>query len=291
MFEDIMEKLAQEDEYCVGNLIRFLGEHGLTMEQFIRTPNNPELIAKIAQLIRDETEKDETFIKYASCQQHWLIKQLERYKEYFPHLDDSYALDFCYKDNLRVMSEKWCAVPKPLKIADTYAEAILKILELMNVPFDVGESNWLNLEDAYKDSYLSEEECAKRGRIHFITSESYEHFSKLDKLPGDFWLFPGQLGIRWQGASIEQVERYKEPNEHIMGIYEFAALMLIHPIMIRGPRTLGVRLAAEIFGYSGSQKLYKVIKNSVHLKNSAVIRDSQKNSKHITMGVPTGWII
>jgi len=124
-------------------------------------------------------------------------------------------------------AEGWAVIPKPVKAEKGYYGALELILRLLAA--DRKFQNWI-------EGKLS-------GKHLLLTEKTSDAHAKLDKQPGDFWVFPFQFGLRHRGRSVRRARILFSDSEFGLGAYEAAVLLITHPDRITGPGQLYVDCA------------------------------------------------
>jgi len=156
--------------------------------------------------------------------------QLTRLKKYFPTLQ----LECAVSPRLPELAEGQILIPKFLKIASNYNEALEKVLEILAKE----RSDFLNGRDGeLGENYL---------RLNNRTAMALEMLEKTKK--GDYLLIPVQLGHRHLGKSSRRANVLFEPNEFGLGPFEIAIFLLTHPKWLTTENDLGIDCVGGEYG-------------------------------------------
>ena len=158
-------------------------------------------------------------------------EQLEVLKKHFLNLDASHVEELA-KGALSAEAEGWAVIPKPSKVAKSYHEALAKVIKL--IAKERKFKNWR--EGALTEKHL----CLKE--------KTPQTHAKLNKQPGDFWVFPFQFGKKWAGHSVRNAQVRFAESEFGLGPYEAAILLLTHPDRITGSNQLNIDCAGCEYG-------------------------------------------
>jgi len=123
-------------------------------------------------------------------------------------------------------AEGWLLVPKPLRIAKTYHEALERILR--------------HLGEAHPPFSNARE--GELGPRHLrLTQHSLDVLDDLDRCtPGDYFLLAIQSGLRHRASSVSDAQASFGGGEFGLGPLEIASLLLTHPERLADYQHLGI---------------------------------------------------
>lgn len=200
-----------------------------------------EVLRAMQAMIEGKFGSLETRLPYADeqCEPDWTLsevgvlsldEQIAFYKEHFPDLDSSHIKSLAQGDLGHGM-QGWVAIPK---VEGDYAAAVLKALDFLVNHHD------LELDLVRNDALVNE-------RVQLIYKTKYA-LGRMNKQPGDFWVFQAQFGEKWAGHSLRNAqERYyreeftaknmKPKEEFGLGPYETAMILAMHPALLKSHET------------------------------------------------------
>jgi len=145
-------------------------------------------------------------------------KQTLILKNLFPELDYSQIPELAENWEIGYDYEGLAVIPKPDIInAQGYNQAIIQVLGLLKKEIEKhSESLWIKVVT---------ENSIEKLILHERTEMAHK---ELNKQPGDFWVFPAQLGKIRQGCSLQEVVHGNHVLEFPLGLYEGIILWLTH---------------------------------------------------------------
>jgi hypothetical protein len=152
--------------------------------------------------------------------------------KHFPNLDaskvDELVLAIVNSGGLREGEEELLICPKPSMIANNYDDALIKVLEILGA--SRAFKNW-------RDGQLDNEHMR-------LTPKTMDAIAQMEQeTPGDYLVFPVQMGMRHRGKSIRRARVCFEENEFGLGPLEVACYLLTTPERFGRWEDLGVDCA------------------------------------------------
>ena len=191
----------------------------------------------LIELWSDEERKSDVGCYPEGFQIRTPKEQLEIWMQYFPDLDGSHVLTLADQSLLSTEAESWAVIPKFLKVKNgDYYEALDRMLILLAEQCKF--KNW-------------REEALTPEHLQIVRRTMLAH-NELNKLPGDFWVFPFQFGKRWAGKSVRRGRILYDESEFGLGPYESAALLVSHPNRITGLGQLYIDCSGCIYSPTAS---------------------------------------
>ena len=169
---------------------------------------------------------EEEFVSEYGYPAGWRLKaveaQLAILDDFFPGL----TLKAEVPASLPEGAEGWLLAPKPSKIANTYNEALSKLLSLIT---------------GVSPSFVNPRK-ERLGPEHLRPAERTNQV--LDKLehstPGDYLVLAIQCGLQYRAKSVSQARQAFRETEYGLGPFEVASLLLIHPERLTAYEHLGI---------------------------------------------------
>jgi hypothetical protein len=235
----------------------------VSLRKGFASPNDKESLVQLVEttspFFADE-EKPSQRVYPAGYANKPVSEQLIALGKHYPKLDGSEVLKYAKQLSIVVPgAENWFAVPKREKIAKSENDAVEHVLDL------IGKSrrftNFRKGELGPKYLKLSEQ-----------TQEALRLFSNAQK--GDYWLIPGQFGLRWRGRSVRRGRVLYDRNEFGFDSYIVGNMLLSHPERLVGqsdelyidcsgdeyaPDAGGVCGSAPIFGWYGGEVEFNTV--------------------------------
>lgn len=195
-----------------------------------------EILDQIDELTPDQRQKVEPFLSYAWKDNDWggdkdypegfhvrtPQKQLDCWLQLIPSLNSRWV-EKLTSAPLPTEAEGWAVMPKPVMLAKAdYYKALTKIFDFF--PAQYKFQNCLVQELTSEHLWLTR----RTATVH----------QELDRLPGDFWVFPFQFGRRWAEKSVRHSRILYIGSEFGLSLYESIALLVTHPERITGPDQL-----------------------------------------------------
>ena len=144
-----------------------------------------------------------------------VCEQLVELSKHFSGLNTSSVLA-CSKElpALPQGAEGWFAIPRWEKVAETYNQAVEKVLDL------IGKTRTFT-------NYRKGELGPKYLRLSERTDVALQMIGEKQK--GDFLLIPAQFGLTHRGRSVRRVRMVYAPNEFGLGSFIAGCMLLSHP--------------------------------------------------------------
>ncbi len=172
-----------------------------------------------------QAEAEEEVVSKYDYPTGWCLKAAEEQLAILNSFFPNFALEAEISASLPEGAEGWLLVPKPSKIANTYNEALQKLLSLIGA------------RSAFFDSYEG-----KLGTEYLRLLEKTEQV--IDNLerstPGDYLVLAIQCGLRYRAKSVSQARKTFKEKEYGLGPFEVASLLLTHPDRITDYEHLGI---------------------------------------------------
>jgi hypothetical protein len=156
----------------------------------------------------------------------WCLKttpeQMAILSRYFPHL----TLEAESPASLPQEAEGWLLVPKPSAIANTYGQALEKLLSVLAG----ASSTFYNMrEGKLGPGYLR------------LTEKTRQVLDKLERsTPGDYLVLAIQCGLQHRARSVSQARQTFKEKEYGLGPFEIATSLLTHPGRLSDYEHLGI---------------------------------------------------
>lgn len=144
-----------------------------------------------------------------------ITEQTNRLRELFPGI--GYADEKLAEGTLPPNTEGWFAIPRWEKIAQTYNEALQKVLDL-NKQTRGGKFY------TYRDGELGPKQLRQAAR-------TVSAFQKLGDAQHDhdILVVPVQFGLRHRGRSVRRAREVMHVNEFGLGAFAIGIMLLTHP--------------------------------------------------------------
>lgn len=178
------------------------------------------------QYVNEEVESNYGYPKgyvVASIQE-----QIDTLHKHFPNLRLGGTVQFVRKmlPSLRLpIGIDWFAVPRWDEIANTYNEAVEKILEVLGRTRAF--KNW-------RKGKLGPD-CLQQMQRHINLMEKIK-----DRQQGDILIFPAQFGILHRGCSARRAREALAHNEFGLGVFHVGCMILTHPSRLQGGEELDI---------------------------------------------------
>lgn len=144
-----------------------------------------------------------------------------------------YADEKLVEQPLPANTEGWFAIPKWQSVAETYEEAVQKVLDLIKKQRKGKFYNWR--EGRLGAQYL---------RQHERTVEKLQQLS--DQQKGyDILIVAAQFGLRHRGRSVRRAREVFTANEFGLGAFEVGCMLLTHPERLQDLDDLWIDCAGD----------------------------------------------
>ena len=141
-----------------------------------------------------------------------VVGQIAILSEIFPGLDASHVATLS-STPLPDGAEGWAVIPKPNALGGDYYEACKSMVLKQQQSVGFEEIVW---EKYYDFEYLG------------VVTHTAQIHNALNRLPGDYWVFPFQFGLLHRGRSVRRARELYAKTEFGLGVYEGTTLLLTH---------------------------------------------------------------
>lgn len=162
-----------------------------------------------------------------------IAEQVKRLRELFPKLgsvDESIA-----EQEFSPNAEGWLAIPRWEKIADTYGEAVQKVLDLIKQTRDGKFYNYC--ENQLGEAYLRQSTKTTKA-LQALGEQQSDH---------DILVVSAQLGLCHRGKSIRRAREVMNASEFGLGAFEIGIMLLTHPERLLNVDDLWIDCAGDEF--------------------------------------------
>jgi len=166
-----------------------------------------------------------------------IAEQVEVLRELFPELgsiDEGLA-----EADLPANAEGWFAIPRWEKIADTYGEAVDKVLALLSKTRGGRFHN-------YRQGQLG----SRYLRQHERTVVMLERFGEAQS-DHDILVVPAQFGLMHRGRSVRRAREVFKASEFGLGAFQIVCMLLTHPERLQHLNDLWIDCAGDEFSPGG----------------------------------------
>lgn len=239
-------------------------------EKLFDSPGLPEAILELIRqheeprpecdYADEEVESDFGYPEGFRFRTPW--KQLAVWRQHFPDLNATQVRELAYGE-VPEDAESWGVIPKPSLIADSYHEALERMLSI------IAEQRAFH---NYREGQLGPEHLR-------LTQQTLDELER--DQPGDFLVFPFQFGFRHRGRSVRRSRALFSSNEWGLGPYETAALLVTHPDRLTGYDQLhcihcaGCEYDLEAQGGSGCSLRFRWHNDTLRLRFTSTSFQSQ----------------
>lgn len=162
-----------------------------------------------------------------------IAEQVARLRELFPEFG-SYDEELAEED-LPLNAKGWFAIPRWEKIANTYGEAVQKVLDLIKETRDGRFYN--HREGQLGPQYLRQHEHAVT-MLKILGDQQSDH---------DILVVAAQFGLRHRGRSVRRARELFTSSEFGLGAFQIACMLLTHPERLQHYDDLWVDCAGDEF--------------------------------------------
>lgn len=166
-------------------------------------------------------------------------------------------------DKVQVLEEGLFAVPRWDGIADTYEEALTRVLYWLNEIYNNRFSS--EIKDRLSANYLRSNPRTA-AKLKFLAQRYPEV---------DVDIFPAQLGMRHRGRSIRRAREVFRPEEFGLGAFAVACILITHPDRLRDTNDLWIDCAGDDYAIDGdgdfsSSLSFRVLNGKLSLEVSSL---------------------
>jgi hypothetical protein len=137
-------------------------------------------------------------------------------------------------------AEAWFAIPKWEKIADTYCEAVQKVLDLIR---QVRNGKFCN----YCEGQLGPQYF----RQHERTAAFLKRISEAQR-DHDILVIPAQFGFRHRGRSVRRAREVMNVSEFGLGVFAVGIMLLTHPERLQHYDDLWIDCPGDEYSFEAS---------------------------------------
>jgi hypothetical protein len=162
-----------------------------------------------------------------------ITEQTNRLRELFPGI--GYANEKLAEQVLPENVEGWFAIPRWQKVAQTYGEAVQKVLDLIKQTRSGAFQN-------YRKGELGPTQLRQ-------SAKSVSIFQKLgdEQKEQDILVVPAQFGLRHRGRSVRRAREVMNANECGLGAFAIGIMLLTHPERLKHYDDLWIDCAGDEF--------------------------------------------
>jgi len=164
-----------------------------------------------------------------------ITKQINILHQFFP--DIGLADEKIVEQPLPANAEGWFAIPKWQLVAETYNEAVQKVLDLIKKQRKGKFHNWR--ENKLEEEYL---------RQHEHTVKKLEMLAEQQK-GYDILVVAAQSGIKHRGRSVRRVREVFMTNEFGLGAFEIGCILLVYPERLQHCYDLWIDCAGNEYAF------------------------------------------
>jgi len=223
---------------------RALAEVGLNRDELQKLIDNSNefqarIIADIREISKSNHFTNEEIESSYGYPLDYRIKnitsQVNILRQLFPNI--GFADEKIAEQPLPAYSEGWFAIPRWQLVAETYNEAVQKVLDLIKKQRKGRFHNWR--ENKLGEDYL---------RQHKHTVEKIEMLAEQQK-GYDILVVAVQTGIRHRGRSVRRAREVFVANEFGLGVFEVGCILLTYPERFQYWRDLWIDCAGNEYAF------------------------------------------
>ncbi len=169
-------------------------------------------------------------------------EQVNVLRSFFPSIGDANET-IAKEGNLPIEATGWFAIPKWQSIASSYAEATLRVLNLVKAYLQNGFYSYQSLDSSNFNQSLFQETLEKKNSIAKIAKFQNGY---------DTLVLPIQMGILHKGKTARGVRDSFGSNEFGLGVFEFCIIILTHLENFQRPHNLHFCCTGDNFRHAKS---------------------------------------
>ena len=219
---------------------RALKEVGLDKDGLQRLiENGDKFQARIITGIREfsvsnqfaDEEVECSYVYPADYKVKGITEQTNILRQLFPGI--GYADENLASRPLPANTEGWFAIPRWQKVAETYNEAVEKVLELIKQQRKGKFYNWRG--GKLGKQYLRQHEHTVK-KLQALGDQQKDY---------DILVVAAQFGLRHRGRSVRRAREIFTTNEFGLGAFEIGCMLLTHPERLVSYNDLGIDCAGD----------------------------------------------
>ena len=240
----MLEQINQYKRFVEEAADKALAEVGLDRNELQKLINNgDEFQARIIADIR-EISKSNHFVNEEIESSYGyplgyrikdITKQINILHQFFPNI--GLADEKIVEQPLPANAEGWFAIPKWQLVAETYNEAVQKVLDLIKKQRKGKFHNWR--ENKLGEEYL---------RQHEHTVKKLEMLAEQQK-GYDILVVAVQSGIKHRGRSVRRAREVFMTNEFGLGAFEIGCILLVYPERLQHCYDLWIDCAGNEYAF------------------------------------------